>query len=216
MLFGLGMLLAVKAIQGVLANPVLERRYFDWLSDRTIASGVHFQRLLRSVLFVALVVGASIIQFGTPGAVAVLADFPTEPQIRLTAIAWIEAFFDYIVIAGEEVFDAITFGIRSVLDGLEVLFVQTPWIVVVAFIVALTGLSAGPRAAIYTGAFLAYMGLVGLWVVAMQTLALLGTAACISIGLGIPLGIFCARRRGSTRSSARSWTSSRPCPRSCT
>ena len=192
--FGLGMLLTVKAIQGILANPVLERRYFDWLSDRTIGSEVHFSRLLQSVLFVALVFGASIIQFGSPGALAVLTDFPTEPQIRLTAIGWIEVFFDYIVIAGEEVFDAITFGIRSVLDGLEILLVQTPWIVVVAFIVALTGLSAGPRAAIYTGAFLAYIGLFGLWVVAMQTLALLGTAACISIGLGIPLGIYCARR----------------------
>jgi glycine betaine/proline transport system permease protein len=192
--FGLGMLLAVKAIQGILANPILNRRYFDWLSDPTVNSGINYPRMFHSMLFVALVSAASIIQFGSPGALAILADFPTEPYIRLTAIGWIETFFDFIVLAGEDVFDVITFGIRSILDGLEILFVQTPWIVVVAFIVAMTGLSAGPRAAIYTGAFLAYMGLVGLWVVAMQTLALLGTAACISIGLGIPLGIFCARR----------------------
>ena len=32
---GIGMLLAVKLLQGVLANTLLERRYSEWLSDRT-------------------------------------------------------------------------------------------------------------------------------------------------------------------------------------
>ena len=58
----------------------------------------------------------------------------------------------------------------------------------------LSGLSAGPRAALWTGAFLVYTGLVGLWEKAMTSLALLGTAACISISIGIPLGMYCARR----------------------
>jgi glycine betaine/proline transport system permease protein len=194
LVFGLIALVTVKMIQGVLANPILMRRYFDWLSEPTISSGVSFPRMIQSALFVMLVYGTSILHFGVPGALPVLSEFPTDPQIRLTAIAWIEEFFDFIVLAGEDVFDVITYGIRSILDGLEILFVKTPWIVVIAFVVALTGLSSGLRAAIYTGAFLAYMGLIGLWVVSMQTLALLGTAACISIGLGVPLGIFCARR----------------------
>ena len=192
--WGFGLLLALKAIQGVLANPILMRRYHEWLSDPTISSGIQVPRIMQGVLFVALVYGASIIQFGSPNAFAILSQFPTDPQIRLVAINWIEEAFDFVVLSGEDVFDVITFGIRSILDGLEILFVQTPWIVVIASIMTLTALSAGPRAAIYTGAFLAYMGVVGLWVVAMQTLALLGTAACISISVGIPLGIFCARR----------------------
>jgi glycine betaine/proline transport system permease protein len=61
--------------------------------------------------------------------------------------------------------------------------------------VTLTGLSAGPRAAIYSAGFLSYMGFLGFWVKAMTTLALLGTAAILSIAIGIPLGIFCARRQ---------------------
>jgi len=69
-----------------------------------------------------------------------------------------------------------------------------PWIVIVALIVLLTWLTAGVRMAIYTGAFLAYMGLLGFWEKAMTTLALLGTAACLSIVIGIPLGMFAARR----------------------
>ena len=81
-----------------------------------------------------------------------------------------------------------------ILDFLEVVFVETPWIVVASFIILLTGLSAGLRAAVWSGAFLAYMGVLGFWDKAMTTLALLGTAACISIAIGIPLGVYCARR----------------------
>ena len=109
------------------------------------------------------------------------------------AIKGIEVVFESLNTRGEGFWDGISFSIRSVLDFLEAVFTQTPWIVVSSFIIALTALSAGVRAAIYTGAFLAITGLVGLWVLSMQTLALLGTAALIAIGLGIPLGIFCAR-----------------------
>ncbi|MEO1284890.1 MAG: ABC transporter permease subunit, partial [Pseudomonadota bacterium] len=69
-----------------------------------------------------------------------------------------------------------------------------PWIVIAALIILLTWLTAGVRMAIYSGAFLAYMGFLGFWEKAMTTLALLGTAACLSIIIGIPLGMFAARR----------------------
>ena len=191
---GIGMLLAVKVLQGVLANTLLERRYSEWLSDRTIKSGVPVSRGALSVLFAVPVYVASIIHYTVPGLIPALADFPTDRQIRLVGIEWIEAFFDYIIIAGETFFDAIAYGIRSVLDGLELLLVQSPWIIIIVFLVTLSGLSAGPRAALWTGAFLVYTGLVGLWEKAMTSLALLGTAACISISIGIPLGMYCARR----------------------
>lgn len=193
-LFGLGMLLVVKAIQGVLANPILEQRFSEWLSDRTIKSGLEPKRIALSTMFVLIIFSASVVHFAFPGVSTLLADFPTDPNYRLAVIKWVEAFFDFIILQGEWFFDIITFGIRTVLDGLEVLFVTTPWIVTSSFIILLTGLSAGPRAAIFSGAFLAYMGLLGFWDKAMTTLALLGTAACISIVIGIPLGMFCARR----------------------
>ena len=193
-LFGLVLLVAIKLGQGILANPVLERRFSDWLSDRTIKSGLEAPRIALSAGFVLLIFAVSIVHFSLPGAVDLLSDFPTDPAYRLTAIGGIEAFFDFIILSGEWFFDIITFGIRVILDGLELLFVKTPWVVMGSFIVLLTGLAAGIRTAIYSGAFLAYMGLLGFWEKAMTTLALLGTAACISIVLGIPLGMFCARR----------------------
>ena len=192
--FGVAMLMAVKLIQGISANPILERRFSDWLSDRMIKSGLSLYRTLLSVGFVVLVYGASVIHFSFPSAITLLAEFPTDPAYRLTSISWIENFFNFVILNGEWFFDVITSGIRALLDGLELIFVQTPWIVIASFIILLTGLSAGPRAAIYAAAFLAYMGLLGFWEKAMTTLALLGTAACISIALGIPLGMFCARR----------------------
>jgi len=123
-----------------------------------------------------------------------LAEFPTKPEIRLGAIAKVEQFFNFIIESGEWLFDLITKGIRAVLDALEVVFVETPWPVIASFIILLTWLSAGSRAAIAAGGFLAYMGFLGFWEKAMTTLALLGTAACISIAIGIPVGLFCARR----------------------
>ena len=193
-LTGLSALVIVKLIQGVLANPVLERRFSDWLSDRTIRAGLVPGRIILSTVFVIIIFATSVIHFSLPGSIGFLAEFPTHPDIRSTAIDAVKQFFQFIILQGEWFFDIITVGIRVILDSLEVLFVETPWLVIASFIILLTGLSAGPRVAIFSGAFLAYMGLLGFWEKAMTTLALLGTAALISIAIGIPLGMFCARR----------------------
>ncbi len=193
-LFGLAFLAGVKLIEGIIANPALENRFSEWLSDRTLRSGLSTWRTGISIGFVMLIFAASIVHYAFPGAVAWLAEFPTDPAIRRTAIEWVEAFFDFIRTHGESVFESISYGIRVVLDALEVLFVKTPWPVIASFIILLTWLSAGIGGAVASACFLLYMGLFGFWEKAMTTLALLGTAACISIVLGIPLGLFCARR----------------------
>ncbi len=193
-LFGVVVLLLVKVAQGVVANTLLEKRFSDWLSDPSIRSGVELRQIGISTTFVAIILAATITHYSFPGLYPWLIEFPTEPPIRLTSIRGVEAFFTAAVTHGEAFFDGITYGIRLMLDGLELMFVQTPWMVIASFIVLLTWLSAGPRNAVYSGAFLAYMGLLGFWEKAMTTLALLGTAACLSIVIGIPLGMYCARR----------------------
>ncbi len=193
-LTGLVILLAVKAAQSVLANSALEAQFSEWLSDRSIRSGLSIRQLILSTVFMVVIVGAAMYHYSFPGQLETLAEFPTDPDIRLTGILWVEAFFTFCVTQGEALFDFITYGIRLILDALELVFVNTPWIVIASFIVLLTWLTAGVRTAIWSGAFLAYMGLLGFWVKAMTTLALLGTAACLSIAIGIPLGMFCARR----------------------
>ena len=135
-----------------------------------------------------------MLHYSFPGSFSLLSTFPTDPEIRLTGIRWVEAFFNFAVTNGNALFDFITYGIRLLLDALEIIFVKTPWIVIASFIALLTYLSAGIRTSIYSISFLAYMGLLGFWEKAMTTLALLGTAACLSIAIGIPLGLYCARR----------------------
>lgn len=194
-LFGLVLLLIVKSAQGACANTLLERRYSDWLSDRSYAAGVSQPKIILSGLFVVLVYAVSIAHYAFPGVLPILAQFPEQQPWRLLAIDGIRDFFNYAVVNGEWFFDSISCGIRVILDALEVLFVNTPWIVIAGIIILLTGLSAGATAAIYTAAFLLYIGVLGFWEKAMTTLALLGTAACISICIGIPLGMICARRQ---------------------
>lgn len=193
-LTGLVILLAAKAAQSVAANWALEARFSEWLSDRSIRSGMPVTHIVLSAVFMALIVIAAMMHYSFPDHFSLLSAFPTDPDIRLTSISWVEAFFNWAVLNGETLFDGITYGIRLVLDALELVFVSTPWIVIASLIVLLTWLTAGVRMAIYSSAFLAYMGLLGFWEKAMTTLALLGTAACLSILIGIPLGMFAARR----------------------
>ncbi len=193
-LTGLAILLLAKFAQSLVANWALEARFTEWLSDRSVRSGLPVPHIVFAAIFISLIVVAAMVHYSFPNRYALLTNFPTDPGIRLTGIDGVEAFFNWAVLSGEWLFDGITYGIRLVLDALELVFVSTPWIVIAAFIILLTWLTAGVRMAIYSGAFLAYMGLLGFWDKAMTTLALLGTAACLSIAIGIPLGMFAARR----------------------
>ncbi len=191
---GITILLVTKAAQSVVANWALEARFSDWLSNRSIRSAIPLTHTFFSAIFMLLIVVAAMIHYSFPGHYTLLSHFPTDPGIRTISINGVEDFIAWCVRNSEAFFEGLTFGIRALLDALEVILVQTPWIVIASLIVLLTWLTAGVRTAIYSGAFLAYMGLLGFWEGAMTTLALLGTAACLSIVIGIPLGMYAARR----------------------
>ncbi|KIC51370.1 ABC transporter permease subunit [Tateyamaria sp. ANG-S1] len=193
-LTGFIILVIVKAVQSTVANWALEARFSDWLSNKSIRSGLPVSQIVFSSVFMVVMVAVAMVHYSFPGRFDLLSAFPTEPDIRLVSIDGVEAFFNWAVVNGDAFFDGITYGIRLILDALELIFVSTPWIVIASLIILLTWLTAGVRIAIYSGAFLAYMGLLGFWEKAMTTLALLGTAACLSIVIGIPLGMFAARR----------------------
>lgn len=193
-LTGLVILVLAKAAQATVANWALEARFSEWLSDRSIRSSLPVTHIVFSAIFMILIVATAMLHYSFPGRYSLLSAFPTDPDIRLTGITWVEDFIAFCVRNSEAFFSGLTFGIRTLLDTLEVILVQTPWIVIASLIVLLTWLTAGLRTAIYSASFLAYMGLLGFWEAAMTTLALLGTAACLSIAIGIPLGMFAARR----------------------
>lgn len=193
-LTGVIILLVAKLIQAVAANWALEARFSDWLSNRAIRSGMPVSQIVFSAGFMILLVATAMIHYSLPGRFSFLSEFPTDNSIRLASIDSVEGFIAWCVANSVAFFEGLTAAIRWLLDAMEVALVQTPWIVVASLIVLLTWLTAGLRMAIWSGAFLAYMGLLGFWEKAMTTLALLGTAALLSIVIGIPLGMFSARR----------------------
>ena len=194
LLFGLLVMLILKVGQGVVGNWALERQFTRWRSDKNIASGLSAPRALAALLVVMLVYGLSATQFAYPTSYPALMTFPTDGEIRITVSDGLRDGFDRLTVAGQGVFENITFAIRTLLDGLETIFVGTPWFVVILFIALLAWQTSGPRVAIFAVAGLCYLGILGFWDKAMATVSLLGAAACISISLGIPLGIACARK----------------------
>ena len=137
-IFGILLLISIKIVQGILANSILEKRYSEWLSDKTISSGMQTKNFILSTIFSSVIMFFSVVHYSFPGFITIMDDFPTHPDIRLTSIKWVETIFDYAVLKGDALFTAITIGIRSVLDFLELLFVKTPWIVIITTIVTLT------------------------------------------------------------------------------
>ena len=103
---------------------------------------------------------------------------------------WMDGGFDWLSVQGAGVFDGVVATIRAVLDGLETVFVDTPWPVVMTVIVVVAWRLAGPRVAVFTAAALAYLALFGLWETSMVTVSLLGAAAFLCVLIGIPLGVW--------------------------
>ncbi|MCZ4353397.1 ABC transporter permease subunit [Roseovarius aestuarii] len=192
-LLGFALLVLVKIAQGIIANPALRARYVRWRSKPTLQAGLHTATIALATGLALATYVICALRFGFPGQIEVLREFPTDPSIQSDVATAIKDWMRSTALSTEWFFDGLVSGISAVLDALETLFVETPWPVMGGFTILLTGLSAGWRGAIFTTAALAYLGYLGFWEKSMQTLALLGTAAFISISLGIPLGVACAR-----------------------
>lgn len=190
---GIVLLIVFKLIQGLLANWLLEKRFTRWRSDKDLTSTLNIGSALTVTVLTGLVYVVTIIRFTVDKPAQFLLTFPTDKVYHLTVAETIKAWFGRMTIRWDHIFDGITMAVRSLLDSLELLFLGTPWLVVMPVVVLLAWRAAGPRVAIFTSAALLYLGFMGFWANAMSTVALLGAAACISITVGIPVGVLCAR-----------------------
>jgi glycine betaine/proline transport system permease protein len=176
-----------------MANWSLERRFMRWRSDRSLPAGINRLGAFGASLLMAFTYGVTAFQATVAGSPEWLARFQAPPSWRLDTSNLLEDAFDAVTISAGTFFGGITFSIRTILDLLETVLVGTPWPVVMVLIVLLSWYLAGARVAIFTAAALAYLALFGFWEKSMLTVALLGTASFISISLGIPIGVWCAR-----------------------
>jgi glycine betaine/proline transport system permease protein len=190
---GVGLLLFLRLILGLVATRSLERQFNRWRVDPNIASGVsHFRAAFAAVSLVVLFT-LTAYRYAVLEPAMLLVEFPASRTLYNNLASWIDALFVVVGKIGEPFFDTVTASIRGSLLLIETALVDTPWPVTLMIITFLAWHLAGLRFAIFATASLIYIGLIGLWENSMETVSLLGTAAMISIMIGVPLGIWCAR-----------------------
>ncbi|NKB77565.1 MAG: ABC transporter permease subunit [Gammaproteobacteria bacterium] len=200
LVIGLVLLVVLRIVQGFYANLRYEKQYLEWRADSRVAFGFNWKWVAFGVVLWLAIVPLTIYRF-TIGRVAEwlkpwVLDFPIEKKQYFSPISrWMEEGFDWLSNEFGDVFDTVVVVIRWILDGLETIFVGTPWPVVFTVILVTAWRLAGPRVAIFTAASLAYLGMVGLWETSMITVALLGAAAFLCVLMGIPLGIWFGKSR---------------------
>ena len=94
---------------------------------------------------------------------------------------------------GGWLFDGIKVVILKVLLNLRDALLWFPWPAMITAIGLLAWRLAGLRVSLFSVAALLAIGFVGLWVSAMETLALVTTAVVLAVAIGVPLGVLGAR-----------------------
>lgn len=205
LLVGLVLLVAIKLLEGLYANLAYEKQYLIWRAKpASVASGTSRTGLWFGGLMLLAIWPLTLFRFtvsdpdgklasltgGFLGDKLPITEFPIGREYLATLAKKGDAGFDWLALHFSDVFNGITSGIRSVLDGLEIVLIDTPWPVVMIVIVVMAFRLAGPRVAIFTAASLAYLAFMGLWELSMITVALIGAGAFLCVVIGIPLGIW--------------------------
>jgi hypothetical protein len=191
---GLLTLLIGKLLVGVLANPLLARRFNRWRSNRTLRHGFHRAGAVPAAAFCILAYGLLAWTVAAQAPPSRLTTAPVNREWQGLVAAMLDRALDGLSKSGEAVFSAITGLINIVLDAAASALTTMPWPVTMAIIVILAWQLAGNRVAIFTAATLAYLAVLGFWEKSLETVVLLGASAVLFLLIGIPLGIWCGRR----------------------
>ena len=210
LIVGLVLLVAIKLLEGLYANIAYEKQYLRWrATPASVPSGTSRNGLWFGGLMLVAIWPLTLFRFtvadpdgklaalsgGLLGDKIPISEFPIGREYLAIFARYGDAGFDWLALRFSNVFNGITAAIRSVLDGLEIVLIDTPWPVVMIVIVVTAYRLAGPRVAIFTAASLAYLALMGLWEMSMITVALIGAGAFLCIIIGIPLGIWFGKSR---------------------
>ena len=91
-------------------------------------------------------------------------------------------------------FTPLSTGVGWTLDTVESFLLWLPWYVLPVAVFVVVARSQSRRTAIVAALAMSYPGLVGLWDVTIDTLALMTIAVVLSVLIGVPLGIWGALR----------------------
>jgi glycine betaine/proline transport system permease protein len=114
--------------------------------------------------------------------------FPKLPLDR-----WVEAFVDALESGLAPLFNFISFCVEGVVNGIADLFHWIPALVFIVLAAALAYFLGKWKFALFTAVGLLLIDNLGYWDHTVDTLALVLTAALISVVVGVPLGVWCAQ-----------------------
>jgi len=114
--------------------------------------------------------------------------------VKVPLATWVENFVEYLTINFESFFDGITNGVGAFVEVLVMGLSFVHPLVFIALLIALAWWSSRWTVGLFTGLGLLLILNLGYWTEMVQTLALILTAVFISIIIGIPLGIWSAKK----------------------
>lgn len=120
-----------------------------------------------------------------------MGEFPK--LLRIPLDEWIDAFVDWLTVAGGPFFDALGDTILAPLVQLERFLLWLPWSVVIVLVAVTAWRAKNWRLALGAVAGLFFIGMLGLWEHAMKTLTLVIAGTVLAVGVAVPTGILMAR-----------------------
>lgn len=106
---------------------------------------------------------------------------------------WIEALEHWLTVNLKPLFDFIRLIIGSMVDGLEAALTFMPALLLIVLLAGLAYWLAGWKISLFALLGLLLIDNLGYWAQSMQSLALVLAASALSILIGIPVGIACAK-----------------------
>ena len=139
-------------------------------------------------LVVVLLLIGSIVPFGE------IADVPESIHVRAQFSGWVNNAVDWMVVTWDPFFRAINIGVlRYLLLPLEGWLQSLPWWLIIVVVAVIALRIVGPIFSVVAVALMLVVAVLGIFELAMSTLALVIVATLLAVVLGIPAGILAAR-----------------------
>lgn len=116
-----------------------------------------------------------------------------EFDLDLDVGQFFEFIINWLTDNAEPIFNAITIGVDATLTAFESILAYPPFYIMILILAALAWYLAGRGIAIFTAAGMLLIEAMDLWLLTMDTMALIFTSVIIALLIGIPVGIWASK-----------------------
>jgi glycine betaine/proline transport system permease protein len=114
-------------------------------------------------------------------------------NLTLPIAEWISRGVDYIADEWRPIFQTLRWPATVLLNDIQALLIATPPSLLLALVFLIAWQLANLRIAIFSVVALTFIGVMGAWVAALTTIALIGTAMVFAVSAGFVIGIVAAQ-----------------------